>query len=113
MTDHEALNYISDYLLGKEFYIEEPVSHLQANAILVDTICRRYPPKHESKVDEWRRKHKRCQWCIHCKPYTVFNCGSYADLYECKAKGFDISFIQLPRPFCQTFELKKENNKCV
>ena len=36
MTDYEALNYISDYLLGKEFYIEEPVSHLQANAILVE-----------------------------------------------------------------------------
>lgn len=108
MTDYEALNYISDHILGKDFYIEDSISHLQANNILVDTICRRYPPKRESKVDEWRRKHKKCQWCIHCKPYTVFDQNyGYETLYECEAKDFDILSTRLPRPFCKVFELKR------
>ena len=106
MTDYEALNYISDYLLGKEFYIEDPVSHMQANTILVDTICRRYPPKHESKVDEWRRKHKKCKWCIYHK-HVVPPSMCCPPFCECVAKDKIIN-EDIPRPFCRLFALKKE-----
>lgn len=42
MTADEAFRELTDYLLGSHYYIEDPVSGAQANAIIVDEIKRMY-----------------------------------------------------------------------
>ena len=111
MEAQEALNKLCRHLLGGDWYIVDPVGVEQGNDIIVDQIMKRYPAVDETPVDKWRRKHKRCKWCIHHKPYTVFNPNSqsFETCYECKAKDVSPINIDIPRPFCTLFNLKKEN----
>lgn len=51
-------------------------------------------------VDEWRRKHRRCEFCEHLRHYEKYG-------FNCKAKQKLVS-IGIPRPFCRLFELRKE-----
>ena len=40
----EALNELCEYLLGKDYYIVDPLCNAQVNAIIVDDIEAKYPP---------------------------------------------------------------------
>lgn len=110
-TSQDALNQIIDHLLGKHWYIVDPVGGDQARELIVDEIKRQYSARDESPVDKWRRKHKRCAWCIHCKSECVFDPNSqmFETKYTCYAKRLKYIDIDIPRPFCSIFNLKKEN----
>lgn len=45
MDAQVAVNELEKYLLGEDWYIEDPVNNLQANAIIVDEIERMYKRK--------------------------------------------------------------------
>lgn len=103
----KAFKDIKDHFLGKNFYIVDPVNGEQAVEIITDTIKSIYPGSGESKIDKWRRKHKKCKWCIYHKriePPFMF-CPSYS---KCIAKDKIIN-ENIPRSFCSLFALKKED----
>ena len=102
----KAFKDIKNHFLGKNFYIVDPVNGEQAVEIITDTIKSIYPGSGESKVDKWRRKHKKCKWCIYHKYVVPIHvcCPSYC---ECVAKDKIIN-EDIPRPFCSLFALKKE-----
>ena len=106
MTAQEAVNKIAAYLLGKDWY-SYYTNHDDINEEIVETIYRRYPGKNEDPVDKWRRKHKRCGFCQHVE-YLDNPCGTGA--FQCQAKTKLVN-IEIPRPFCGLFELKRRNNK--
>lgn len=63
-------------------------------------------------VEQWRNKHRRCAWCVHCEKQTyteVDECGlGYEALrYYCAGKLKTVDYMT-PRPFCRLFEQKKE-----
>ena len=106
MTAQEAVNKIAERLLGKNWYsyyynIED------INSEIVETICGRYRGKDEDPVTKWRRRHKRCCFCKHCRPIGIVPFTPRA--FTCTAKGKDIN-INTPRPFCGLFELRKEES---
>ena len=111
MTDFEAFTEICYYLLGKDFTVTDPVNRDACRDMLVEEIKRRYPAIDVSPVDKWRRKHKRCIWCIYCVPDQVFNPNSqmFETRYNCAAKCIKRIDCNMPRPFCTLFNLKKEN----
>ena len=105
MTAQEAVNKIASHLLGRDWY-SNYTNHDDINGEIVETIYRRYPGKNEDPVDKWRRKHKRCGFCQHVE-YLDNPCGISA--FSCKAKDKLVN-IEIPRPFCGLFELKRRNN---
>ena len=74
--------------------------------IITAEIKSTYPGVGESPVAKWRRKHKKCKWCIYCKHVEppAMCCPSFC---ECIAKDKIIN-EDIPRPFCSLFALKKE-----
>jgi hypothetical protein len=59
-------------------------------------------------VAEWRKKHRRCEFCKHLRIlYAPPLCEG--DIFECKAKA-KMVFATLPRPFCRVFQLKENDN---
>ena len=63
-------------------------------------------------VTQWRNKHRRCAWCVHCEKqsYTeIVGCGlDYkAVRYYCNGK-LKVVDSTIPRPFCMLFEQRKE-----
>lgn len=105
MTAQEAVNKISSHLLGRDWY-SYYTNHDDINGEIVETICSRYSSKYEDPVDKWRRKHKRCYFCRHLK-YLDNPCGTGA--FQCQAKTRLVN-IEIPRPFCVLFELKRRDN---
>lgn len=91
---NDALITISNHLLGEKWYSTsmDPVS---ARNEMVQAICERYPAVDESPGDKWRRRHKRCKFCMHMNEF--FECN----VRECKVNQ------NTPRPFCYAFELRK------
>ena len=102
----KAFEELQDHFLGKDFYIADPVSGEQAVKIITDTIKSTYPGAGESQVDKWRRKHKKCKWCIYHR-HVVPPFGCCPSFCECVAKDKIIN-EDIPRPFCRLFALKKE-----
>ena len=49
-------------------------------------------------VTEWRKKHKRCEFCTHLRFF--FDGG------VCRAKNKFV-FLSLPRPFCRLFQVRE------
>ena len=103
MNAQDAVNKLCVHLLGKDWYIVDPVGVEQGNDIIVDQIMKRYPAVDETPVDKWRRKHKRCKWCRNCESF-----GPYLLYHKCVAKDHTNINIDIPRLFCTLFELKKE-----
>lgn len=106
MTAQEAVNKIVEHLLGKNWY-SDCIYQENINEDIVETICRRYRGKDEDPVIKWRRRHKRCSFCKHCRstgivPFTPL-------VYTCTAKRKNIN-INTPRPFCGLFELRKDES---
>lgn len=54
MDDKMALRILTDYLLGEDYYIVMPVSHEQANTVIVTDILDKYSK--QFKKDIKRRK---------------------------------------------------------
>lgn len=96
MTAQEAVNKLADHLLGKDWYIVDPVCNEQANDIIVEEICSKYKAIDESPVDRYRRRSRKCKWCRHCSDSGV----------RCNAKDETIIWDG-PRIFCSCFELKR------
>ena len=63
------------------------------------------------EVDEYRRKHKRCKYCIYLK-HVYHEIGFQAiDSYKCRAKDKSIYFPnRFPRNYCSCFHLKDYNH---
>lgn len=103
MTAQDALNKLVDHLLGRDWYIADPVGGEQANEIIVDQICKRYPAVDEDPVNRYRRRHKKCIWCKHY----------YGVTGECRAKSIIINNYKASKPhrFCTLFNLKGKENE--
>ena len=52
MTKEEGFDLLCDYFLGDNYYIVDPVSQTQANAIIVDDIIRCYKSKYSNRTKE-------------------------------------------------------------
>ena len=91
---NDALLSIATHLLGEKWY---SISMNPANVReeIVQAICERYPAVDESPGDKWRRRHKRCKFCMHLNDFLECN------VKECKVNP------STPRPFCYMFELRK------
>lgn len=106
MEAKDALHELSVHLLGKEWY-SNCYDVNSVNDDIVDTVKRRYPAIDELPVEKWRRRHKRCYFCSYLS--TTLSTPFSPDVYICETKGKTVN-IDIPRPFCTLFELKKENN---
>lgn len=42
MSAEDAIQILTDYLLGEDFYIEMPLSQKQANTVIVERILKKY-----------------------------------------------------------------------
>lgn len=52
MTKEEGFDLLCDYFLGDNYYIADPVSQNQANAIMTDDIIRFYESKYSYRTKE-------------------------------------------------------------
>ena len=114
MEAQKAIDILADHLLGKDWYITDPVSVSQANQIIVEEIVSRYEAVDADPVEKYRRKHKKCKWCGYCTSdvqTSIDETGmiSHKTCYECKAKEKRVNH-NLLRPFCSCFKLRKEND---
>lgn len=91
---NDALIAISNHLLGERWY-STSMDPVIARNEMVQAICERYPAVDESPGDKWRRRHKRCKFCMHMNEF-----------FECKVKECKVN-PSTPRPFCYAFELRK------
>ena len=103
---NEALFKLTTHLLGKDWY----ANCMDAKGIreeIVYTICKRYPAVDESPGDKWRRRHKRCKFCTHCRVTPPINIPGCSSWFECDVKERKVN-LNTPRPFCYMFELRKD-----
>ena len=103
MEAQEALNKICSHLLGKNWYIVDPVCDSQANDIIYEEICRKYSGDNDSPKDKYRRNHPKCKFCHYAK-YRVLHEGTFC---KCTVKEKLVN-DERPRYLCQAFELRKE-----
>lgn len=106
----ESLLEVANHLLGDDYYITDSVGGQEAARIIVKDIKAIYPGRNEDPVDAWRRKHRKCLFCEHCRPLapagvSIIGCSDYK---WCDAKKKSVHF-DMPRPWCRIFKLKKEN----
>lgn len=106
MEAKDALHELAVHLLGEKWY-SNCYDVNSVNDDIVDTVKRRYPAIDELPVEKWRRRHKRCYFCSYLS--TTLSTPFPPDVYICEAKGKTVN-IDIPRPFCTLFELKKESN---
>ena len=92
---------LSDFL-SSILIILFTISSFAVGALIISIFIR----SGEYPVAKWRRKHKKCKWCIYCKHVVppAMCCPSFC---ECIAKDKIIN-EDIPRPFCSLFALKKE-----
>ena len=111
MEAQELVYKLCGHLLGKDWYISDPVDVDTANGIIYESICRRYPAVEESPKDRYRRRHPKCKWCNHCRYVTppAMICPSY---YRCDVKDKVVN-ENVSRLFCSVFELRKEQKMSV
>ena len=51
MDDRQAIDFLTDYLLGPDYYIVDPVSPRQANTIIVDEILQKYSKLYQEEKE--------------------------------------------------------------
>ena len=109
MDAQTALDKLVEHLLGKDYYIVNPVGGDQAREIIVNEICSRYPAVKEDPVDVYRRKHKKCKWCAHRIEDLRFDDGKHCIevIYRCVAKGC-LVLPEKDHKRCKLFKLAKE-----
>ena len=64
ISGQEALNILTKYLLGEDWYIVDPINQAQANTIIVDEILSKYSKKYkkEKKIREKNSKDGEEKW---------------------------------------------------
>ena len=103
---NDALIAISNHLLGEKWY-SIGVDPVNVREEMVKTICERYPAVDESPGDKWRRRHKRCKFCTHCRVTPPIDIPCVNSFFECDVKECKVN-LNTPRPFCYMFELRKD-----
>lgn len=103
---NEALSTLATHLLGKDWYgISMDAKGVREE--IVYTIRKRYPAVDESPGDKWRRRHKRCKFCTHCRVTPPIDIPCVNSFFECDVKERKVN-LNTPRPFCYMFELRKD-----
>lgn len=103
---NDALIAISNHLLGEKWY-SIGVDPVNVREEMVRTICERYPAVDESPGDKWRRRHKRCKFCTHCRATPPIDIPCVNSFFKCDVKERKVN-LNTPRPFCYMFELRKD-----
>ena len=103
---NDALLSIATHILGEKWHSisMDPVS---VRNEMVQAICERYPAVDESPEDKWRRRHKRCKFCTHCKVTPPIDIPCANSFFKCDVKEHKVN-LNTPRPFCYMFELRKD-----
>lgn len=50
MTSKDAVNKLAEYLLGKDYYIVDPIHSEQANDVIVDDILKKYSRRYRKEL---------------------------------------------------------------
>lgn len=103
---NEALSTLATHLLGEDWY-SMGIDLSDVCDEMVQTIRKRYPAVDESPGDKWRRRHKRCKFCTHCRVTPPIDIPCVNSFFECDVKERKVN-LNTPRPFCYMFELRKE-----
>ena len=106
MDAQTCVNKLCEHLLGKNRYISDPVSGTQANDIIYEEICRKFPGDNDSLKDKYRRRHPKCKFCHYVKYYIA----NGEVLAECTVTEKLVN-DGFPRYLCSAFELKKEKKE--
>ena len=56
ITDSEFRQFIIDYLLGKDWYVVDPLGQTQINEIALYEILEKYSKKYRKEHKIWRKK---------------------------------------------------------
>ena len=64
----------------------------------------------DSKIREYRTKHKKCKWCKYYKWYTYAECHWCTCYGKCELKDKIINFNGIPR-LCKWYELKEDEDE--
>ena len=55
ITDKEFVNFIIEYLLGKDWYVADPLGHNQVNQIALEEILDKYSKKFRKELSDYKR----------------------------------------------------------
>jgi hypothetical protein len=71
ITGQEAVNILTDYLLGEDWYTANPVSQDQVNAEIVADILWKYSSKYRKEVKSYNKK-SIAQFIRNLLPFKVW-----------------------------------------
>lgn len=104
-TPLDCISELCDHLLGKDYFIPDPVSPEQAAEIITQDIINAYPKRNESPEDAVRRKLKQCQFCTHCESMPPIFGNTYSETAGyCKVRKKCVKYRHKAR-FCKAFKL--------
>lgn len=56
ITDSEFRQFMIDYMLGKDWYVVDPLSQTQVNEIALYEILEKYSKKYRKEHKNWKKK---------------------------------------------------------
>ena len=59
MEDKKALEFLTDYLLGENWYVVDPISPKQVNTNIVHEILLKYSKKYIKELKQYRKQKLR------------------------------------------------------
>ena len=104
-TPLDCISELCDHLLGKNYFIPDPVSPEQAAEIITQDILKAYPKRDESPENAVRRKLKQCQFCTHCEILPPIMGNMYSGIFGyCRVRKKTVKYRHKAR-FCKAFTL--------
>lgn len=55
ITDEEFITFITEYLLGDDWYVTDPLGHNQVNQIALEKILNKYSKKFRKELSNYKR----------------------------------------------------------
>lgn len=55
ITDEEFITFITEYLLGEDWYVVDPLGHNQINQIALEEILNKYSKKFRKELSNYKR----------------------------------------------------------
>lgn len=55
ITDEEFITFITEYLLGEDWYVVDPLGHNQVNQIALEEILYKYSKKFRKELSNYKR----------------------------------------------------------
>lgn len=55
ITDEEFITFITEYLLGEDWYVVDPLGHNQVNQIALEKILDKYSKKFRKELSNYKR----------------------------------------------------------